>query len=144
MSNGRIMSCRGDSCVMQITSITYNCVTQKRKRKIDLLDAIPSPIFQRDEFCKKFMAQEKFPSSVSILVRQVSSYSNITYIIIKVTSTVLIAVHCAYLPQTRTLLTLFAEFPHQPSRRYHLITEIVIHWHESYTRAKMLITTLQL
>lgn len=45
MSNGRIMSCRGDSYVMQITSITYNCVTQRRKRKIDLSDAIPSPIF---------------------------------------------------------------------------------------------------
>lgn len=54
MSNGGIMSCRGNSYVMQITTITYNCVTQKRKRKIDLSDAIPSPIFQGDEFCKKF------------------------------------------------------------------------------------------
>lgn len=34
------------------------------------------------------------------------------------------------------ILTPFAEFPHLPSRRYHLITEIVIQWHESYVMCK--------
>lgn len=45
MNNGRIMLRRENSYgVIQITSITYNCVTQKRRDKIDISDRIPLSI----------------------------------------------------------------------------------------------------